>query len=681
MLPDPACGSLSEGLRGACNGKQRHTVTIGRMKIFGARLWPAFATAALFVAVSTLTRLALAFRPEVAALGADDLLRAFAIGLGFDLAAAAYALTPFVLWLALAPNRLARTWLYRAASIAWLSLACFVFLFTAVAEWLFWDEFGARFNFIAVDYLLYTHEVIGNIWESYPTGKLLIALALAAAAVTALLARRVWQWSAAPSGWRFGLGAAAAQAALVAVLALFVNSDLKNRSALDAANELAGNGVHEFFAAARRNELSFDRYYATLPIADALETVRRGFPGTRWINPEGGGIERLQPGGAERKLNVILVSVESLGAEFLGAYGDARGLTPNLDRLARESLWFSRVYATGNRTVRGLEALSLSLPPTPGQSIVRRPNNGKLFTLGGVFEDKGYGAIFAYGGYGYFDNMNAFFEANDYRSVDRRAIPAARIQFENVWGVADEHLYDQSIEEIDRDKAAHANRPVFVHVMTTSNHRPYTYPAGRIDIPSGKGREGAVKYSDYAVGYLIERARSRPWFKDTVFVITADHGASARGTAQIPVEKYLIPLFVYAPAHIAPRRIDRLMSQIDIAPTLLGLLEFRYYTKFLGRDVLRSAPETDRAFVANFQTLAYMKDDRIAVLQPKRKIDLYRLEQGRTYRPLPADPAITREAIAYYQVASHLFRNGLHQDEEQVAPANRVAAAPANPRR
>ena len=640
-----------------------------------ARLLPALAAAAIFIGSSIVTRIALALRPEVAALDAADLIRAFACGLAFDLATAVYALTPFVLWLALAPDRIARTWIYRAASIAWFAVACFVFLFTAVAEWLFWDEFGARFNFIAVDYLLYTHEVIGNIWESYPTGKLLTALALAATAVTALLARRIWRWLAAPSGWRFGLGVVATQAALLAALTLFVNGDLKNRSSQDAANELAGNGIYEFFGAARRNELSFERYYASLPIADALATVRGAFAGTIWINQDDGGVERLEPGGdAERKLNVVLVSVESLGAEFLGSYGDPRGLTPNLDRLAKESLWFSRVYATGNRTVRGLEALSLSLPPTPGQSIVRRPNNGNLFTLGSVFEDKGYGTIFAYGGYGYFDNMNAYFEANSYRSVDRRSIPAARIEFENVWGVADEHLYDQAIDEIDREKAAHGGRPVFVHVLTTSNHRPYTYPAGRIDIPSGKGREGAVKYTDWAVGHLIEQARKRPWFKDTVFVITADHGASARGTAQIPVDKYLIPVFVYAPAHIAPRRVDRLMSQIDIPPTLLGLLDFRYYTKFLGRDVLRSAPESDRAFIGNFQTLAFMKGDRIAVLQPKRKTDAYRLEQGRTYVPLPADPALTREAIAFYQVASHLFRNGLYLDEEQRAPGERVAA-------
>ena len=646
-----------------------------------ARLRPALVALAVFVAACTLTRLALLVRPEVAALPGTDLLRSFVLGLGFDVVAAAYALVPFILWLVLVPGVVARSRAYRAATLAWLFAVFFCAFLLAVSEWLFWEEFGARFNFIAVDYLLYTHEVLGNIWQSYPTGKLLLALALAAAALTALLARRVWRWTAAPAGWRPAAAAMLLLAAFLGGAALFVDSDSKNLSAQDAANELAGNGLYEFFSALRRNELSFERYYATLPLAEAMATVRGAFADAQWIRPEAGGIERLEPGsGGERRLNVILVSAESLGAEFLGAYGDRRGLTPYLDRLARESLWFSKVYATGNRTVRGLEALALALPPTPGQSIVRRPHNDKLFSLGSVFEDKDYAVLFAYGGYGYFDNMNAFFDANDYRVVDRRSIPAARIEFENVWGVADEHLYDQVIDEIERDKAAQPERPIFAHVMTTSNHRPYTYPAGRIDIPSGSGREGAVKYTDYSIGRLIERARTRPWFKDTVFVITADHGASARGTSQIPVDKYLIPVFVYAPAHVPAARVDRLMSQIDVAPTLLGLLDFRYYTKFLGRDILHSPPASDRAFVGNFQTLAYLKGDRMAVLQPKRRVEVLQLGSGAAVSAAAQDPTLAREAISFYQVASHVFRNGLYLDEEQLLPERRIAIAVPSPR-
>ena len=628
------------------------------------RLLPALVAGAVFFLSSFFTRVVFWFRPEVAELAQGEVLQSFALGMVFDLAAAVYWITPFFLWLALAPRRLACSALGRMVNVAAFLSICFGTLFLAASEWLFWDEFGGRFNFIAVDYLLYAQEVIGNIWESYPTGKLLIALALVAAVITVLLARSIWRWSGVAMGWRAGAAVVLGQLLLCTLLASTLNSEMKVFSARDAANELAGNGLYEFFAALRRNQLSFDRYYATLPIGEALTTVREGFGAARWVAPQSQGVDRVVTGtAAERRLNVILVSIESMGAEFLGAYGDPRGLTPNMDRLAKESLWFSRVYATGNRTARGLEALSLALPPTPGQSILRRPKNENLFSLGKVFEDKGYTVLFAYGGYGYFDNMNAFFAANHYRVVDRRDIPAARIEFENIWGVADENLYDQVLDEIDREKAAHPDKPAFAHVMTTSNHRPYTYPSGRIDIPSGTGREGAVKYTDYAIGKLLERASKKPWFKDTVFLITADHGASARGTQQIPLDKYLIPAFIYAPGHVKPARVDRLMSQIDLLPTLLGQLDFGYYTKFLGRDIMRSAPDTDRAFVANFQTLGYMKGDRIVVLQPKRKLDVYHLDKN-TYLPLAGgDAVLSREAIAFYQVASHVFSTGLFGED------------------
>jgi phosphoglycerol transferase MdoB-like AlkP superfamily enzyme len=624
--------------------------------------------------VSTLTRVGLAMHAG-AALSAGAIFQVFLRGLWFDVAAAIFAVTPFVLWLAIAPARLARTWLYRGVTLIAFFGAVFGLLVLAVAEWLFWEEFGARFNFIAVDYLLYTHEVLGNIWESYPVGRILAGLALAAAAATALLAQRLWHASGAPLGLRKAAYALIVQTLLVGCALTFPDSDQKNFGAQDGANELAGNGLFEFFAAARRNELSYERYYAMLPSGEALATVRAAFPEAQWIEPERGGIERpVAASGPARRLNVVLVSVESLGAEFLGAYGAAGGLTPNLDALAKESLWFANAYATGNRTVRGLEALSLSLPPTPGQSIVRRPNNDLLFSLGSLLEDKGYAVLFAYGGYGYFDNMNAFFDANDYRSIDRRSIPAQDIEFENIWGVADEHLFAHALKEIDREKAAHPERPVFVHIMTTSNHRPYTYPRGRIDIPSGTGRAGAVKYTDYAIGRLLEGARSREWFRDTLFVITADHGASARGTSRIPVDKYRIPVFFYAPAHVAPRRVDRLMSQIDIAPTLLGVLQLDYYTKFLGHDLLHTPPSEDRAFVANYQTLGYLKGDRLLVLQPKRKMEEFTMQGEGLLAPSHVDSALAREGIAFYQVASHVFHSGLYGDEEQVPPAARTAA-------
>ena len=634
-----------------------------------SRLVPAFLVAGVFIAVSLATRLALALRPDVGlGAGLADWVRVFAYGLAFDLVAASYVAVPMVLWLALVPNRVARSRLHRALALVVFAAMAFGALLLAVSEWLFWDEFGGRFNFIAVDYLLYTHEVLHNIWESYPVGQALLGLLALAATVTLLSRRALWHGAGARLGWRPALVAVAALGIVVAGSLRWLDSDFKNFSTSDAANDLAGNGLYELFAANYRNELSYERHYATLAPNEAMAHVRSA------LGAQGEGVERHVVSGApEKRLNVVLVSIESLGAEFLASYGNSKGLTPNLDRLARDSLWFSNVYATGNRTVRGLEALSLALPPTPGQSIVRRPHNEALFSFGSVFEDKGYGVLFVYGGYGYFDNMNAFFDANDYRSVDRRAIASERVQHETVWGVADEHLFDQVLDEIDREKAAHGARPVFVHVMTTSNHRPYTYPPGRIDIPSGTSREGAVKYTDYAIGRFLQMARGRPWFDDTLFVITADHGANARGTSRIPVDKYRIPVLMYAPKHVAPRRVDRLMSQIDIPPTVLGLLEFDYYTKFFGRDVLAAPPESDRAFVANYQTLGYIKGEHMALLQPRRKTEVFRVDGKGNIVAAASDAELLREAIAFYSAASHVFRSGLYRDEEQTPPEQRAA--------
>jgi phosphoglycerol transferase MdoB-like AlkP superfamily enzyme len=231
---------------------------------------------------------------------------------------------------------------------------------------------------------------------------------------------------------------------------------------------------------------------------------------------------------------------------------------------------------------------------------------------------------------------------------------------------------------LDRAHAAGgAHKPFFAHIMTVSNHRPYTYPASRIDIPSGTGRDGAVKYSDYAIGRFLEQARGRLWFGDTLFVVTADHGANARGTMEIPVAKYRIPLFVYAPGRIAAGKVDRLMSQIDIAPTLLGFTGLAYYSKFFGHDVLRAPVESDRAFVANYQTLGYLRGDRLVTLQPKRKVHAFRVDgSGNIVAPVE-DRAMVEEAAAFYQSASALFRSGLYRDEEQLPPEKR-AGTPAH---
>jgi phosphoglycerol transferase MdoB-like AlkP superfamily enzyme len=426
------------------------------------------------------------------------------------------------------------------------------------------------------------------------------------------------------------------------------------------AVQLAGNGHWEFFHAFRTNEIDYEQFYRTEKLAKGWAMLRHEFEhshAARFTGSTAMPIERQVAGtGAPRKLNVILVSVESLGTEFLGSFGNPKGLTPNLDALAKESLSFTRLYATGTRTVRGLEAIALSMPPTPGYSIIKRPNNENLLTMGEILNEQGYESLYVYGGYGYFDNMNYFFSNNGYTVVDRTAIASGSIHHENIWGVSDEDLFTLALAEVDRRHAA--GKPFFAHVMTTSNHRPYTYPEGRVDLPSGSGRDGAVKYTDWALGDFLKRARAKPWFDDTLFVILADHTSSARGKTDLPVERFHIPMFIYAPRHVAPREVPFLASQIDVAPTVVGLLGFSYRSRFFGQDILRDGEKHQRALLANYQTVGYLEAGKLVELRPKGQV---RVVDEKTGEVLPQDDSnryLIEEAVGYYQSASQAFRSG-----------------------
>ena len=616
--------------------------------------------ALLFLALASLTRISLLFWTGAAAVPPAIWTELLLRGLGFDLAVLAWLQAPGWLGTALWPARwhLRQTW----SRLLGFFLFAFALLFLVLAEWAFWLEFASRFNFIAVDYLIYTQEVVGNVVESYPVGGLLTGVAILAAGLT-WLARKWLLRPVEPSGPAQRLTLAALAVLLPWLAWQGADIDRMRFSDNAYANELAGNGLMTFAAALRRNELDYSRFYATLPPAQARRILAEldveRVPLSAVLKPDADADEGFDPQRLPFRRpprNVVLMTVESLSAEYLGVFGNPDGLTPRLDGLARDGLLFTHVYATGTRTVRGLEALSLGTPPIPGQAIVRRPGNDHLATLGEILKRQGYATYFFYGGYGYFDNMNAYFAGNDYQVVDRTGFPKSSVSFANVWGVADEYLYDNALGRLD---AAHAQgRPFLAQIMTTSNHRPYTYPDGRIDLPSPGGRKGAIKYSDYALGRFIDQARARPWFADTLFVIVADHCASVAGKAQLPVKGYRIPLIFYAPGLLKPGRQERLASQIDVAPTVLDVMGLAGDDHFFGKSLFEQAGDAPRAFISNYQELGYLKAGRLTVLGPKRRVEAFLVDDQGNATPAPVDPRLRDEAVAYYQSAFQAFKQG-----------------------
>jgi phosphoglycerol transferase MdoB-like AlkP superfamily enzyme len=590
-----------------------------------------------------------------------ELAGTFALGMWFDLAALAYLIAPLLLLSSLSPESGARGWLNTARWLAMFILT-FALIFGAVSEFIFWQEFSTRFNFIAVDYLVYTHEVIGNIRESYPVPLIVLAIAVLVLIILYAVSRLVNFSTAAYSvNKRVMLFASAVLLPLLSYQ--FANLDQMQFSKNSYANELAGNGVFSFSAAARRNELDYDAFYKKIPqkqadqILKQVGVLRR--PSSVALNDEAPANKALNLGPFKRRpKNVVLIMVESLSADYLGSYGNKQNLTPYLDKLAQQSLVFDRVFATGTRTVRGLDALSVAIPPIPGQAVVHRPDSDHLATLGEFLEAQNYSTFFIYGGYGVFDSMNTYFRGNDYKVVDRTDFDKSTIQSENVWGVDDESLFNNSLQIIDDNTKQ--GQPFFAHIMTTSNHRPYTFPQGKIDLPQGH-RAGAVKYTDYAIGQLIAKAKTKPWFKDTLFVIVADHCSSAAGKTKLPVDKYHIPLFFYAPDLLPAGHYPRMLSQIDIAPSLLDILGVRGSKHFFGQSVFEAERNElpQRAFISNYQELGYYKDDTLIVLSPKQKalayaVDPKTLESTST----SMNQTLLNEAIAYYQTAARAYKHG-----------------------
>ncbi len=660
-----------------------------RSSPFASRFGPVWLFLLVFLALQLAVRTVLfvASWRQVAP-SAGVVVRVYGTGLFADLVTALYAIGLFALFAMLMPDRLWRSAVHRIwLHLMWL-VAVFVLLFASVAEWFFWAEFASRFNFIAVDYLVYTREVVQNIWESYPVPALLVAIGIASLAIWAPLRRTLSAGFAAPSRLRDRVIPGLALIALPVLAFFAVNAGNARISKNRYANQLAENGLYDLFSAFRHNQIDYEPFYAGRDLDESFRRMRRllAEPDVRFTRDDPRSLEReVVRTGEEHRKNVVLIVVESLSASFMASFGNEKELTPRLDALAKDSLFFTRLYATGTRTVRGLEAVSLSVPPTPGNSIVRRPNNGGLFNIGTPFRERGYDVTFFYGGYGFFDNMNAFFAANGFDIVDRATFSSREITFENAWGVADEDLYHGVLRSARR--SYDAGRHFFALVMTTSNHRPFTYPEGRVPIPSGTGRYGAIQYTDWAIADFLESAKQQPWFSDTVFVIVADHTAKALGRTEIPVPLYHIPMLVYAPGFIAPGTVDRITSQMDVAPTLLGLLNFDYTTKFYGRDALAQPPGPERALLSTFELLGYLENGWLTVLSPGQRVETFSVdlatgEQKHVPAAAQAEGApaqVTADAIAYYQTASWAFQHGLGRwpdDGAKVARGDEPGGAP-----
>ncbi|MFN0009737.1 MAG: LTA synthase family protein [Planctomycetota bacterium] len=674
-------------------------------------LLPVFA---LLLGAATITRVAIALEADVL----QKALPLFAHGVVLDAAVSVIVLAPIALAIALGGGSFLRRAWFRHTLVTTVVAAA---IFGSFVEYFFFEEFNARFNHVALDYLLFPGEVIGNVWESYPL-PLYVVLALAGGVAASRLVNRGLGAQDFPTGTLGARLGSAGAVLLACTLALAMLRVLPPTHAADRrVNEVASNGLVQLARAFHTAGLDYESYYRTVGEGKRAEIacLTLGWPSADDAQRTFPAVERR-----DRPLDVVVILGESFGSEFVGRLGGRHPCAPGLERWADRGLFLTNVVPTGNRTVRGLEGVLCSFVPLPGDSIWKRSESEGTATIARVLGDQGYRTEFLYGGDGAFDRMRSFALKNGWNAFFEDSVLGdssyPKNAFRTIWGVADETLFEKLIE---RQRLAHdAGVPFFGTALTVSNHKPFLTPDGpapglrpdklkkealasfvllaasfaawRIFAARSRGRviaafvvawvgfgacawtiaqprgsrTAAVRYADRALAQYFDRARAEGLLDHTVVLFVGDHGARVYGSEEIPTASYRVPALFLAPdAKYVGKTISRLCSQIDLAPTLLSLAGVDYVAPFFGKDLLKQDPDgPGRAYVIHNRNIGLLTDTTLTVLGLQKSTTCYARSDrsSDSFERVECDRRTEGRAdaaAAVFQCASSLYESGRYR--------------------
>lgn len=606
----------------------------------------------------------------------DSLFSMMLQGLRSDLITLSQFAAPLVLLLPLFLAVRRMHWWSRLATV-WLSFSLILILLLEFASPQFLYEYDSRPNRLFIEYLVYPREVFAMLWTGYRGSLAMVAIGLGAASW--LIVRHFRKYP--EPDWRARTVMMVWPIAVV-LLVVMIRSSFQHRPANLATfafcddamvNSLVTNSAYSVLSAAYslKNETD-SRMYGDMPAAELIQRVRNGMgvdPSSFTSDALPTMHKQVASVRRERPLNMVIVLEESLGAGFVEALGGVP-ITPNFSGLADDGIWFEQLYATGTRSVRGIEAVVAGFPPTPALSVVKLSKSQRDFaTLASVLRRAGYRNEFVYGGESHFDNMRGFFLGNGFHDVvDQKDFEAPR--FVGSWGVSDEDLFQKAHERIQDLHRAEA--PFFLLVFSSSNHSPFEFPDGRIELHEQPKPtvHNAVKYADYALGEFLKAARSSSYWSDTLVMVVADHDTRVYGDELVPVNKFHIPGAILG-ADVQPRRIRSTVSQIDLAPTLLSLLGVDSEHPFVGRDLTRTLAEfgnpapslVPRAMMQFDQNFAWMQDDQVTVLLPDGEVRYFDYDRrAKSLEPASnKNPESARDALANVLMPAWLYREQLHR--------------------
>ena len=612
---------------------------------------------------------------------ADMLSSVFVQGLRFDFVLLGIALLiPLLLFPVLASNRhLIRIW--SGLLRIYLPAALLAVIFMELSTPSFIDQFDSRPNILFVEYLNHPGVVLATLWTAYRIPIIVTVLLLGLVGVHAGRTFKRVTINIRPTGVAAAL--LLTPFLLIMILGMVrsttdhrpVNPSTVALSNDPLVNDLALSSMYTVLYAIYETRHEADGGFRYVEVdSDTVVASVRAEMGTATLDFVSDELPTLHKQRAMRPtakpLNLIIVVEESLGAEFVGSLGGL-DLTPNIDIEATSGRWFTNMFATGTRSVRGLEAIVSGFTPTPARSVVKLGKSQRnFFTLAELLGREGYDTSFIYGGEAQFDNMRRFFMNNGFdKIIDEKDYEDP--VFTGSWGVSDEDLFTRAHEEFSKQH----DKPFFSLVFTSSNHSPFQFPDGRIELHDETKAtvNNAVKYSDYALGEFLTNARASNYWDDTVILVVADHNSRVYGSQLVPVQRFHIPALILG-GSVEPGVIDDVASQIDLAPTLLSMIGISATHPMIGRDLLATS-KPGRAIMQFNATQAYMEGGRVVVLQKDVAPQQFRYQAGQLLEDGVDDPELTSKAIAQAAWSSMAYEDQLYRLPEQRAAAGGSAVA------
>jgi len=600
-------------------------------------------------------------------------------GLRFDLVLLGMLLAPVVVLIPLLASSSYTFASWKQFLAIYVALIIMIVAFMEMATPSFAQQFDARPNVLFFEYIGHPKELLGTLWGAY---RIQIVAGIPIVALVGFAMHRIVISLLRPAS-----PLPLAVAIPLSVLLLFasvafarstldhrpVNPSTVARTNDSLVNDLALNSTYSVAYAAYelRHEEDGGARYGNMSDENALSIVRREMhvpdsdfmdSTSTWHRTSPAKAATDQP--ARAPLNLVIILEESLGAEFVGSLGGLN-LTPTIDALREEGLSFDKLYATGTRSVRGIEAVTTGFLPTPSRSVVKLSKSQRnFFTLGSVLKEHGYDTSFIYGGEAHFDNMRRFFINNGFDTiVDEKDYENP--VFTGSWGVSDEDLFAKAHETFE----SHGDKPFFSLVFSSSNHTPFEFPDGRIELFDKEKQtvNNAVKYADYALGEFFKKARQSSYWDNTVFLVVADHNSRVYGAELVPVNRFHIPAVVVG-AGIEPHHYEKVASQVDLPPTLLSLIGLQAETPMPGRDLTQLPDDVPGRAIMQFNDIqAYMEDDRVIVMQKGVPSQEFRFDGIHLRDARKPDARLSDIATAHASWASATYENGQYKVETRLA--------------